>query len=71
VEGDGPVRTDLLLVIASERPLFGRQGRRKVEKLDQFAADLGPALSAAQEGGGRVSAQVAAVQTVMPARRTP
>ncbi len=52
-----PYGTDLLLVIASERSLFGGQKRRKVERLDQFAADLAPALSAAQ---------VVAVRTLMP-----
>jgi serine/threonine-protein kinase len=66
-----PYGTELLLVIASERPLFGGQRRRKVERLDQFAADLGPALSAAQEKGGRVSAQVVAVRTVPPRQSAP
>jgi eukaryotic-like serine/threonine-protein kinase len=70
-EATEPYGTDLLLVIASERPLFGAQRRRKVEKLDQFAADLAPALSAAQERGGRVSAQVVAVRTVMPRQGAP
>jgi eukaryotic-like serine/threonine-protein kinase len=70
-EATEPYGTDLLLVIASERPLFGTQRRRKVEKQDQFAADLAPALSAAQERGGRVSAQVVAVRTVMPRQGAP
>jgi serine/threonine-protein kinase len=66
-----PYGTELLLVIASERPLFGGQRRRKVERLEQFAADLGPALAAAQEKGGRVSAQVVAVRTVPPRQGAP
>jgi serine/threonine-protein kinase len=70
-EATDPYGTDLLLVIASERPLFGGQRRRKMEKLDRFAADLAPALSAAQEKGGRVSAQVVAVRTVVPRQETP
>jgi eukaryotic-like serine/threonine-protein kinase len=70
-EATDPYGTDLLLVIASERPLFGGPRRRKVEKLDQFAADLAPALSAAQDKGGRVSAQIIAVRTVMPRQGAP
>ncbi len=70
-EATDPYGTDLLLVVASERPLFGPQGRRRVvEKLDQFAADLGPALSAAQDRGGRVAVQVVPVRTVAPRRGT-
>ncbi|MDO9710935.1 serine/threonine-protein kinase [Paracraurococcus lichenis] len=56
--------TELLLVVVSERPLFARPRPQMFERLDEFAQALGPALRAAQENGGRVSAQAFVVQTV-------
>ena len=60
--GETPT-TEVLLVVVSERPLFPRPRRSRVERLDEFVPALGPALRAAQ-GGGRVAAQAFVVQTV-------
>lgn len=61
-EVTAPFGTDLLLAIASDKPLFAR--RRPPERLDSLASALGPALRSAREGGGRIAAQIIAVHTV-------
>jgi serine/threonine-protein kinase len=54
-----PHGTDLLLVVASERPLFGGDPRPREEGIDGFAAALASALRAAEgAGGGRVAVRV-------------
>ncbi|MDO9714352.1 serine/threonine-protein kinase, partial [Paracraurococcus lichenis] len=60
----GPPATEVLLVVASDRPLFPHPRPSRVERLDEFAAALGPALRAVRDGGGRVAAQAFVVQTV-------
>jgi hypothetical protein len=57
-----PFGSELLLAIVSEKPLFAR--RRAPERLDSLAAALRSALGTARENGGRVAAQIIAVQTV-------
>ncbi|HYZ34777.1 MAG TPA: hypothetical protein VE684_21140, partial [Crenalkalicoccus sp.] len=60
-EVDEPYGTDMLLMVASERPLFP-QRRPAVEKLDSFLPALADALTEAQ-ARGRVSVQVVPVDT--------
>lgn len=58
-----PFGTDLLVVIASEKPLFA-QRRRAAEKISELSGPLSDALRAARESGGRVGASIVAIQTV-------
>jgi serine/threonine-protein kinase len=62
-EVDEPFGTDMILVFASDRPLFP-QPRPVVERLDDYVAALGAALRAAREAGVRVSARAVVVETV-------
>lgn len=57
-----PFGTDMLILVASDRPLFPQ--RRHGERLEAFTPALLAALRQAQEGGGRVAARVALVTTV-------
>jgi len=61
-EVTAPFGSELLIAIATDRPLFAR--RRGLEPIDSLAAALGPALRAARESGGRVTSQVIAFHTV-------
>ena len=60
-----PFGSELLIAIATERPLFAAR-RRVVEPLDSLSAALAPALRAARENGGRAAAHVIALNTVPP-----
>jgi serine/threonine-protein kinase len=60
---DEPFGTDLMLVIASERPLFNTP-RPVVEPLDSYAAALAEALRTAGREGWRVAVRPVVVETV-------
>jgi serine/threonine-protein kinase len=63
---DAPYGTDLLLVVASEAPLFNTR-RRPAERVDEFTPGLSTALRAAREApGNRVAVRVIPVQTAAP-----
>jgi hypothetical protein len=62
-EVDEPYGTDLILVFASDRPLFA-QPRPVIEPLDNYLAALGAALRDARLLGGRVAARALVVETV-------
>jgi serine/threonine-protein kinase len=62
-EVDEPFGTDLMLVIASERPLFPAN-RPQVEPLDSYVAALSAALRTAQREGWRVAVRPVVVETV-------
>lgn len=57
-----PFGTELLLVVASETPLFERR-RPAVEKLEDFAAALTAALQRARRATARVAARATVVET--------
>ena len=57
-----PFGTDLLLVIASEAPLFERR-RPTVEKLEDFTPALAAALQRARRAAARVAARAVVVET--------
>jgi hypothetical protein len=57
-----PFGTDLLLVIASELPLFERR-RPVVEKLEDFTPSLASALQRARRAAARVAARALVVET--------
>jgi hypothetical protein len=57
-----PFGTDLLLVVASETPLFERR-RPAVEKLEDFTPALAAALQRARRAGMRVAARAVVVET--------
>ena len=57
-----PFGTDLLLVVASETPLFERR-RPAVEKLEDFTPALAAALQRARRAGTRVAARAVVVET--------
>lgn len=57
-----PFGTDLLLVVASDAPLFDRR-RPAVEKLEDFTPALSAALGRARRAAGRVSARAVVVET--------
>ncbi len=61
-EVDEPFGTDLLLVIASERPLFPAN-RPQVEPLESYVAALSAALRTAQREGWRVAVRPMVVET--------
>ena len=61
-EVTAPFGSGLLIAVATDRPLFAQ--RRSPERIDAFAAALGPALQSARENGGRIAAQVIAFETV-------
>jgi hypothetical protein len=60
---DEPYGTDMIVVFASERPLFPTP-RPQVEPLDSFVPALAAALRAARENGVRVSARAMVLETV-------
>lgn len=60
---DEPFGTDLMLVVVSERPLFGAP-RPVVEPLDSYAAALADALRTARREGWRVAVRPIVVETV-------
>jgi serine/threonine-protein kinase len=60
---DEPFGTDMIIVFASDRPLFP-QPRPVVEPLDNYVAALASALRAARDAGSRVSARAIVVETV-------
>ncbi|MGG5812369.1 DUF4384 domain-containing protein, partial [Falsiroseomonas sp. CW058] len=62
-EVDEPFGTDMIIVFASERPLFA-QPRPVIEPLDNYVAALAAALRSAREAGVRVSARAVVVETV-------
>ncbi|NKC34093.1 DUF4384 domain-containing protein, partial [Falsiroseomonas selenitidurans] len=62
-EVDEPFGTDMILVIASDRPLFA-QPRPVVENLDDYLAALAAALREARRQGHQVSARAVVVETV-------
>lgn len=62
-EVDEPYGTDLIVVFASERPLFTRP-RPLLEPLDDFMPALTDALRQARAQGVRVSARAVVVETV-------
>ena len=57
-----PFGTDLLLVVASDAPLFDRR-RPSIEKLEDFTPALSAALGRARRAAGRVSARAVVVET--------
>jgi serine/threonine-protein kinase len=57
-----PFGTDLLVAVASDRPLFA-QKRRNVERQADYALALTAALRAVQEKGGRAAVRVIVVET--------
>jgi hypothetical protein len=57
-----PFGTELLLVLASETPLFERR-QPVIEKLDDFTPALASALQRARRAGGRVAARALVVET--------
>ncbi|GGG24558.1 hypothetical protein GCM10010964_10780 [Caldovatus sediminis] len=61
-EVDEPFGTDLMLVVASERPLFP-ENRPLVEPLDAYVAALAAALRTAQREGWRVAVRPVVVET--------
>jgi serine/threonine-protein kinase len=62
-EVDEPYGTDLIIVFASDRPLFP-QARPVIEPLDDYLAALGAALRDARMQGNRVAARAVVVETV-------
>ena len=62
-EVDEPFGTDMVLVFASERPIFP-QRRPVVEKVTDYLAALSDQLRAMQSQGSRVSARALVVETV-------
>lgn len=62
-EIDEPFGTDLILVIASERPLFAAP-RPQVEPIDAYRAALATAAAAAQAAGTRLGARLLVLETV-------
>jgi len=62
-EVDEPYGTDMIVVFASERPLFP-QPRPLIERLDDFLPALGEALRNARAQGVRVAARAVVVETV-------
>jgi serine/threonine-protein kinase len=62
-EVDEPFGTDLILVVATDRPLFA-QPRPQVERLDDYVAALGAVLREGRAQGLRVAARVLVVETV-------
>jgi hypothetical protein len=62
-EATEPYGTELLITIASERPLFGGQRWRR-QKVDYLAPALASALRTAKQDGARLAVQVVAIQTM-------
>jgi serine/threonine-protein kinase len=62
-EVDEPFGTDLIVVFASQRPLFA-QPRPQVESLDAYLPALDAALRDARAQGTQVSARAVVVETV-------
>ena len=62
-EVDEPYGTDLIVVFASERPLFA-QPRPVIEPLDDYLAALGTALRDARMQNSQVAARAVVVETV-------
>ena len=62
-EVDEPFGTDLILLIASDRPLFA-QPRPQIERLDDYLAALDAVLREGRPRGLRVAARAVVVETV-------
>lgn len=63
-EVDEPFGTDLILVLASDRPLFA-QRRPAIEPQEAFAAALATAVRTIQAAGGRVLVRAVVLETVV------
>jgi hypothetical protein len=60
---DEPFGSDLVIIFASDRPIF-QQRRPVVEKQADYLAALGARIRALQQQGGRITARVLLVETV-------
>ncbi len=61
---DEPFGTDLAVVIASDRPLFGNS-RPVIETQDAYMAALAAALRSARAAGTRVVVRPVVIETVL------